>query len=287
MYKPSASVKVRRLIYVGGICLVVAATGFFAYKAVAIVSAPNPGEIWKSFSGAFFGALLGLLTLALAEWVRGVLRKSAEAHDAFVHLELYLNDLQNTCYQNIITLKDYQGHVQRIISTKPQVIINPISIYFLQPLPENWKNIRDTEIINRLFSLNLGLTKINKNLGDTQEIKSRVEETIQSNPSGSIDFNTLMGGLIPRSEQIITMLDSTKNSVIDLLALVRCILKAKSPSIWFTHVVLDLFRQKVSPADVEAERVQMLAEIQDTLKRSTEKQLAEIEITKAKLNTPP
>ena len=209
-------------------------------------------EFWGGFAGAFFAFVFGLITYLITKRRE----RFVQHKNALVKLEQLLNKHLNDL-----------GVLEYISSNQPQLATGqPTSnrLFHLKLLPELALELGSIRLMNKLFTYELSVDRLNFNVDTINHSLTRIEDLF-------------IGGQIPHIENFNRVRDSFESLVKDLkrvnertiklLLLTRIhIRKVKEKDNFFYGVLKDIWEQDISDEEINNEREALTKEVETIIK---------------------
>ncbi len=217
-------------------------------------------QAFASFSGAFFAYVF----LRLAEFFSAVRKRELQHYNSLVALDSELNEVEGVLYDNLYLIPEFV----RVITSG--------NIYFnnLHEMPINkshYENLSDLDLLNRLFSYNYDLRKLNDDIRTTssgyRDIKDALIQKHISPENYKLNTYELAKNLI----LLKAFLEGQEEKTLNLLARVRIHLRKNLPfSTRLQRLFVPVSDQGFNDVEVEKEVSKLRKEIEETKSKSKE-----------------
>jgi len=232
-------------------------------------------EYVNNILGAFMGAFFAFIFLRIAELFKDAQRRIREHHNALIRLDYLFND-----YHNIIS--DNDSTIDRLIEkVKDSLEKNYLLDYHYNfrsfPIEkETLLKLMNIDLINRLYSLNVSLTKMNDDLNTMDKAYLKLKQLRLEKRIGPEVYKINMQNYLEQVSEVRSFISEFEGKIIGIHAIVRILIAKKSIFIQFNPFISKRRFPKNLENELIDEKKKLLAEmkkIQDESRKEIKKVL--------------
>lgn len=235
------------------------AFGIFVFDKIFFQS--DSGYINNAI-GAFMGAFFAFLFIRISEAFTKIYERENRHYNALVRLEHICNGYLNIISDNIFVIDDFIDIAQKAVQNDKRFIYFDV-LHEFSIDKEITLDLANIELINEVFSLEVGVKKMNYSINATNRFYTDIKNAfIQKN----IDFETYkinVNKLIEKLIQLKSFLTDLEKEDKRVLAISRILMKSKPIFIHFIHLVVSKkdFKKIEHKIDKEIEKIESKIEI--------------------------
>ena len=248
--------KIKRLLVMICIAIISAFIFIFSVGFFGNLFLGNSDKNFETLIGGFAGAFFAFLFLRIGEALTKIYERQNRHYNALVILEGMCNRYLNVISNNIFVINDFTTLAQKALKeNKPFIYFNVLHEFSLDK--EITLNLSNLDLINDVFSFEMGIDKMNNSISATNRFYSEIKSAfVQKN----IDFETYkinVGILVSKLLELEAFLLDLERENKVIVARARILMKDKP---LFTSLI-HIFSKKRYPNDIENKTLQEIKEI--------------------------
>lgn len=180
-----------------------------------------------SASAAFLGAFLAFIFVRLGDFFKSYSDRTTKNHSSLIKLEHALNALLTSLDDNIFIIERFETVYKKYteVPSSNQVFLWANKLHPVERYDETILNLLNIDLINELFSLNIGLKKLNDSMDTLNTAYSESKDALISKRIDSENYLENMARIHEDMINLKLFLEHSIEDTIQALAAVRVLAK--------------------------------------------------------------
>ncbi len=248
--------KIKKLLAVVCVAIIFAFVFIFSVGFFGNLFLGDSDKNFETLIGGFAGAFFAFLFLRIGEALTKIYERQNKHYNALVTLERLCNRYLNVISNNIFVINDFTTLAKKALEeNKPFIYFNVLHEFSLDE--EITLNLSNLDLINDVFSFEMGIDKMNNSISATNRFYSEIKSAFVQK---TIDFETYkinVGILVSKLSELKAFLDDLERENKEIVARARILMKDKPIFTLLVH----MFSKKRYPSDIKDKTLQEIKKL--------------------------
>lgn len=238
--------KTKKLLAIVCVVIIFAFIFIFSVGFFGNLFLGNSDKNFETLIGGFAGAFFAFLFLRIGEALTKIYERQNKHYNALVTLECLCNRYLNVISNNIFVINDFTTIAKKAFEeNKPFIYFNVLHEFSLDE--EITLNLSNLDLINDVFSFEMGINKMNNSIGATNRFYGDIKSAFIQK---TIDFETYkinVGILVGKLSELKAFLTDLERENKEIIAMARILIRDKPIFTLLVH----MFSKKRYPSDIK------------------------------------